>query len=108
MCRTPADSSVVEAGAARPQQGPPCAARRYAAYGGVYIVLEVLALPAVPLTMTAGLLFGVGPGAAVVSVSSTAAATISFLIARYAGAPRASAHASCRHPPPRTPETLEP
>lgn len=62
-------------------------ARRYAAYGGVYTVLEVLALPAVPLTMTAGLLFGVGPGAAVVSVSSTAAATISFLIARYAGAP---------------------
>ena len=62
------------------------ALRRYAAYGGVYTVLEVLALPAVPLTMTAGLLFGVGPGVAVVSVSSTAAATISFLIARYAGA----------------------
>jgi uncharacterized membrane protein YdjX (TVP38/TMEM64 family) len=36
--------------------------------------------------MTAGLLFGVGPGVCVVSVSSTAAATISFLIARYAGA----------------------
>ncbi len=52
-------------------------------------MLEVLALPAVPLTMTAGLLFGVPAGTAVVSVSSTAAATISFLIARYAGAPLA-------------------
>ena len=60
---------------------------RYPAYGALYTLLEVLALPAVPLTMTAGLLFGVGPGAAVVSVSATAAATISFLIARYAGVP---------------------
>ena len=67
----------------------PCLPCRYAAYGGVYTVLEVLALPAVPLTMTAGLLFGVPAGTAVVSVSSTAAATISFLIARYAGAPLA-------------------
>ena len=58
---------------------------RYPAYGALYTALEVLALPAVPLTMTAGLLFGVGPGAAVVSVSATIAATISFLIARYAG-----------------------
>lgn len=48
-------------------------------------MLEVLALPAVPLTMTAGLLFGVAPGVCVVSVASTAAATVSFIIARYAG-----------------------
>lgn len=61
---------------------------RYPAYGALYTLLEVLALPAVPLTMTAGLLFGVGPGAAVVSVSATAAATISFLIARYAARDR--------------------
>ena len=60
---------------------------RYPAYGALYTALEILALPAVPLTMTAGLLFGVGPGAAVVSVSSTLAATIAFLIARYAGEP---------------------
>ena len=60
---------------------------RYPAYGALYTALEILALPAVPLTMTAGLLFGVGPGAAVVSVSSTLAATIAFLIARYAGKP---------------------
>ena len=37
----------------------------------MYTALEVLALPAVPLTMTAGLLFGVGPGVCVVSVAST-------------------------------------
>ena len=70
--------------------------RRYAAYGGLYTVLEVLALPAVPLTMTAGLLFGVAPGVAVVSVSSTTAATISFLIARYAGAQAAESIPSWR------------
>ncbi|KAK9902727.1 hypothetical protein WJX75_004090 [Coccomyxa subellipsoidea] len=63
-------------------------ALRYPAYGLVYAALEVLALPAVPLTMTAGLLFGVGPGVCVVSVASTAAATISFLIARYAARER--------------------
>jgi len=63
---------------------------RYPAYGALYTALEILALPAVPLTMTAGLLFGVGPGAAVVSVSSTLAATIAFLIARYAGEPFAA------------------
>ena len=38
--------------------------------------------------MTAGVLFGVVPGAMVVSVSSTAAATIAFLIARYAARDR--------------------
>ena len=69
---------------------PSSACCRYPAYGALYTLLEVLALPAVPLTMTAGLLFGVGPGAAVVSVSATVAATISFLIARYAGMPHTS------------------
>lgn len=63
---------------------------RYPAYGLVYAALEVLALPAVPLTMTAGLLFGVAPGVCVVSVASTAAATVSFVIARYAGGMQSS------------------
>lgn len=57
---------------------------RYVAYGGVYTLLEVLAVPAVPLTMTAGVIFGPVPGVIVVSGASTAAATLSFLIARYA------------------------
>eukprot|EP00270_Netrium_digitus_P017763 TRINITY_DN660_c0_g1_i1.p1 TRINITY_DN660_c0_g1~~TRINITY_DN660_c0_g1_i1.p1 ORF type:complete len:423 (+),score=64.62 TRINITY_DN660_c0_g1_i1:224-1492(+) len=48
-------------------------------YGG----LEVLAIPAIPLTMSAGLLFGPVLGTALVSLSGTVAATISFLIARY-------------------------
>jgi len=55
----------------------------YLAYIGVYSILELLAVPAIPLTMTAGIIFGVAPGTAVVSVASTAAAAISFLIARY-------------------------
>lgn len=41
------------------------------------------AVPAIPLTMTAGVIFGVVPGTAVVSVAGTLACTISFLIARY-------------------------
>ena len=56
----------------------------YVAYGVLYTLLEVLALPAIPLTMTSGVLFGIVPGTIVVSGASTAAATIAFLIARYA------------------------
>ena len=56
---------------------------RYAAYGAVYVGLELLAVPAIPLTMTSGVIFGVVPGTIVVSAASVAAATLAFLIARY-------------------------
>lgn len=56
----------------------------YLAYAAVYAGLEVLAVPAIPLTMTAGAIFGPVPGTMIVSVSATVAATIAFLIARYA------------------------
>ncbi len=56
----------------------------YVAYAAVYTGLEVLAVPAVPLTMTAGVIFGPLAGTAVVSFSGTLAAAIAFLIARYA------------------------
>jgi uncharacterized membrane protein YdjX (TVP38/TMEM64 family) len=56
----------------------------YLAYAGVYIALEVLAVPAIPLTMTAGVIFGPLTGTAITVVSGTVAATIAFLIARYA------------------------
>ena len=56
----------------------------YLAYGAVYTLLELAIIPAIPLTMTAGVLFGALPGLAVVSASGTLAATLSFLIARYA------------------------
>ncbi|KAL4515816.1 hypothetical protein Ndes2526A_g00520 [Nannochloris sp. 'desiccata'] len=55
----------------------------YVAYIGVYALLELFAVPAIPLTMTAGVIFGVGAGTAVVSVAATMAATGAFLIARY-------------------------
>ena len=45
-------------------------------------------MPAVPLTMTAGIVFGPVPGVIVVSGAATAAATIAFLIARYAARDR--------------------
>lgn len=49
----------------------------------VYTALEILCVPAIPLTVSAGVLFGTIRGTAVVSVSSTVAAGISFLLARY-------------------------
>lgn len=48
-----------------------------------YAGLEVLAIPAVPLTMSAGLLFGTLYGTIMVSIAGTLAATVAFLIARY-------------------------
>lgn len=55
----------------------------YAVFMALYIGLEVLAVPAVPLTMSAGALFGTVRGTAMVSFSATVAATIAFLIARF-------------------------
>eukprot|EP00270_Netrium_digitus_P012902 TRINITY_DN4242_c0_g1_i1.p1 TRINITY_DN4242_c0_g1~~TRINITY_DN4242_c0_g1_i1.p1 ORF type:complete len:366 (+),score=50.44 TRINITY_DN4242_c0_g1_i1:184-1281(+) len=48
-----------------------------------YAALEVLAIPAIPITMSAGLLFGPLVGTALVSTSGTIAATVAFLISRY-------------------------
>lgn len=45
--------------------------------------MELLAIPAIPLTMSAGLLFGAVIGTVIVSVAGTLAATGAFLIARY-------------------------
>eukprot|EP00240_Pyramimonas_obovata_P006125 CAMPEP_0118935380 /NCGR_PEP_ID=MMETSP1169-20130426/15571_1 /TAXON_ID=36882 /ORGANISM="Pyramimonas obovata, Strain CCMP722" /LENGTH=312 /DNA_ID=CAMNT_0006878405 /DNA_START=253 /DNA_END=1191 /DNA_ORIENTATION=+ len=55
----------------------------YITYIAVYIVLELLAIPAIPLTMTAGALFGVVPGTVAASIGATIAATGSFVAARY-------------------------
>ncbi|XP_021775281.1 uncharacterized protein LOC110739132 [Chenopodium quinoa] len=55
----------------------------YALFVLVYAGLEVLAIPAIPLTMSAGLLFGSVTGTVLVSISGTLAASIAFLIARY-------------------------
>ena len=54
----------------------------YLYFAAVYIAAEVLALPAVPLTASAGYLFGALPGTATVLVSATIAAGVSFLIGR--------------------------
>ena len=55
-----------------------------ALFMSLYVVLEVLAVPAIPLTMSAGAIFGSVQGTAMVSLSATTAAAASFLIARYA------------------------
>ncbi|KAL0359971.1 UNVERIFIED_CONTAM: hypothetical protein Sradi_3681600 [Sesamum radiatum] len=55
----------------------------YALFIAVYAGLEILAIPAIPLTMSAGLLFGTVTGTIIVSISGTVAASVAFLIARY-------------------------
>lgn len=54
-----------------------------AVFGLVYIVAALLFIPGSALTLTAGAMFGLGLGTAVVSVASTIAAALGFLIARY-------------------------
>jgi len=49
----------------------------------VYVAAEVLALPAVPLTASAGYLFGAVQGTGIVLIAATIAAGISFLIGRF-------------------------
>lgn len=65
------------------------------AYTFVYTVLELVIIPAIPLTMAAGALFGVAPGVVVVSLASTAAAALGFLITRYAARDKVCAVSCC-------------
>lgn len=55
----------------------------YVLYFFVYAGLEILAVPAIPLTMASGAIFGIIPGSILVSLAGTTAAAVSFLIARY-------------------------
>lgn len=52
-------------------------------YGAVYVAAVLLFVPGIVLTLGAGFLFGLGWGIVVVSVASTVAAALAFLIARY-------------------------
>jgi len=51
-------------------------------FGIIYTIAELLAVPATPLTLSAGYLFGVQQGTLVVLCSAILSATISFAIAR--------------------------
>ena len=52
-------------------------------YGIVYVAAVVLFVPGILLTLGAGFLFGLGWGIVLVSIASTTAAALAFLIARY-------------------------
>src|SRR6202162_5481595 len=54
-----------------------------ALYGAVYVAAVLLFVPGIVLTLGAGFLFGLGWGIVVVSLASTIAAALAFLIARY-------------------------
>ena len=51
-------------------------------FGAAYTVAEILAIPAIPLTASAGYLFGPALGTGVVLVSASIAAAVSFAIGR--------------------------
>ncbi len=59
-------------------------------FGAAYIVAALLFVPGAALTVAAGVAFGLVWGTIVVSVSSTVAAALAFLIARYAARERVS------------------
>ena len=54
-----------------------------AIFAVIYVAAAVLFVPGLALTIAAGALFGLGWGTGVVSVASTTAAALAFLIARY-------------------------
>ncbi len=64
----------------------------YVLYAGAYVLVTVLLLPAWLMTIGAGFLFGLLPGAAVVSVGSTLGAAAAFLIARHLARSRVERH----------------
>ena len=51
-------------------------------FGMFYFLAEILAIPATPLTMSAGYLFGLGEGGVVVLIAATLAASVSFFIGK--------------------------
>ena len=52
-------------------------------FAGVYILGTVLLVPGAPLSLVAGLAFGLGWGVPLVLVSATIGAALAFLVARY-------------------------
>ncbi len=68
-----------------------------AIYGVVYVVAALLFVPGAVLTLGSGALFGLFWGTVVVSISSTTAAAIAYLIARHMARARVEALAD-RHP----------
>jgi uncharacterized membrane protein YdjX (TVP38/TMEM64 family) len=51
-------------------------------FGIIYLVAEILAVPATPLTLSAGYLFGLTQGVGVVLLAATIAASISFYLGK--------------------------
>jgi uncharacterized membrane protein YdjX (TVP38/TMEM64 family) len=51
-------------------------------FGLIYLIAEILAVPATPLTLSAGYLFGMVQGFSIVLVSATIAASVAFFIGK--------------------------
>jgi len=52
-------------------------------FSALYFLLEMLSIPVLPLTISAGVMFGAPGGALICCTASTLAATLAFVIARY-------------------------
>jgi uncharacterized membrane protein YdjX (TVP38/TMEM64 family) len=63
-------------------------------FGGAYVLAAVLAVPGSALTLASGAVFGLFWGTVIVSIASTTAAAIAFLIARYFARERIEERAS--------------
>ncbi len=73
----------LEAALARAQSAGDDGAAGMLVFGGAYVVAALLLVPGAALTLAAGAVFGPSRGVLVVSVASTTAATLAFLIARH-------------------------
>jgi len=51
-------------------------------FGIIYLVAEILAIPATPLTLSAGYLFGMTQGVAIVLLAATIAASVAFVVGK--------------------------
>jgi uncharacterized membrane protein YdjX (TVP38/TMEM64 family) len=60
------------------------------AFGGLFVVLTVLLLPATPVVLAAGAVFGTVVGTLLMSLASTVSAALSFLLSRYVAHDRAA------------------
>ena len=65
----------------------------YVLFVVAYVLVTVLMMPAILLTLTAGFVFGLGPGVAVTAIGATCGCAASFLIARHLARDRVARYA---------------
>jgi uncharacterized membrane protein YdjX (TVP38/TMEM64 family) len=67
------------------------------AFGALFVVLTIFLLPATPVVLASGAVFGPVPATLIISIASTVSAALSFLLSRYVAHDRVAARVG-RHP----------